>query len=111
MVPRTGEELFATLVEAFVSTLRETPVTFPVELLWIFLLVEIGTDLREFSLPRFTVEPEIVLLDTLVAEVLSTPERLLSIDLLFVAWELFILRLSMEALSLVLVLFPEFLLA
>lgn len=75
-------ELPANLVDVFVSTLRETSVVLPAELFSLFLPARTVTDLREFSAPWFTDEPETVLLATLVAEDLCTPERLLSIDLL-----------------------------
>jgi len=75
-------ELSVNLVDALVETLRETSVAIPAELFSLFLLVLTVVDLREFSAPWFTEEPETDLLVTLVAEDLSTPERLLSIDLL-----------------------------
>ncbi len=84
LVTRFVEELVAILADAFVSTLRETPVTFLVELLSVFLLGATALDLREVSAPRVVGEPEDILLVTLVAEDLSTPERLLSIALLLV---------------------------
>jgi hypothetical protein len=78
----TALELPATLEDVFISTPLETSVDFPAELFSLFLLVLTAVDLRGFSVPWLTDEPEGVLLVTLVAEVLSTPERLLSIDLL-----------------------------
>lgn len=74
-------ELPTTLAGAFFSTLRETSLAFPTEFLSIFLLPATVDDLRGFSVTRFT-EEFVVLLVTLVAEDLSTPERAFSIDLL-----------------------------
>jgi hypothetical protein len=82
LVSLVALELPANLAEVFFSTLREISVAFPAELFSTFLLVLTAADLREFSVPWVTAEPEAVLLVTLVAEDLSTPERLLSIDLL-----------------------------
>jgi hypothetical protein len=104
-------ELPAILVDVFVSTLRETSVVLPAELFSLFLLFLTVADLREFSVPWFTEEPEAVLLATLVVEDLCTPERVLFIDLLWAMLELFTLRPSTEALSRVLALRPEFVLA
>lgn len=98
-------------MDVFVSTLRETSVVLPAELFSLFLLFLTVADLREFSVPWFTEEPEAVLLATLVVEDLCTPERVLFIDLLWAMLELFTLRPSTEALSRVLALRPEFVLA
>lgn len=103
-------ELPAILVDVFVSTLRETSVVLPAELFSLFLLVLTVAGLRRFSVPWFTEEPEAVLLATFVAGDLSTPERLLSIVLPLAVLELFTLRPSIEALSRVLALRPEFVL-
>jgi len=111
LVSLTALELPANLAFALVETLREISTAFPVELFSTFLPVATVADLREFSVPWFTEEPEAVLLFTLVAEDLSTPERLLSIDLLWADLELFTLRPSTETLSRVLALCPEFVLA
>jgi hypothetical protein len=111
LVSLAALELPAILAEAFVSIRREISVVFPAELFSTFLLVATIVDLREFSVPWFTDEPEAVLLEPFVAEFLSTPERLLSIDLLCADVELFILRPSTETLSRVLALCPEFVLA
>jgi hypothetical protein len=104
-------ELPANLVEAFFSTLREISIALPAELFSTFLLPATVDDLREFTVPWFTEVPEAVLLEPLLAEDLSTPERLLSIDLLWADLELFVLRPSTETLSRVLALCPEFVLA
>jgi hypothetical protein len=69
-------------VDALFETLRETSVAISAELLSTFLLLPAVADLRVFSVPWFTDEPESVRLVTLVVEDLSTPERLPSIDLL-----------------------------
>jgi hypothetical protein len=111
LVSLAALELSAILAEAFVSTLREISAALPAEFFSTFLLPATVVDLREFSVPRFTDEPEAVLLVTFVAEFLSTPERLLSIALLCADAELFILRPSIETLSRVLALCPEFVLA
>jgi hypothetical protein len=110
LVPLAVLEFLANLLDAFVATLREILVAFPAELFSTFRLVPSFADLRGFSVPCFTEEPETVLLDTLVAEDLSTPERLFSIDLLWADLELFDLRPSIEALSRVLAFCPEFVL-
>jgi hypothetical protein len=71
---------------------------FTEEFFSIFLLPATVDDLRTFSVPRVT-EESVVLLETLVAEDLSAPDRVLSIDLLRTDFELFPLRLSTETLS------------
>lgn len=111
LVSLTALELPANLVDAFFSTLREISVVFRAELFSLFLLVLTVADLREFSVPWFTEEPEAVLLATLVAEDLCTPERLFSIDLLWAALGSFTLRPLTEELSRVLALRSEFVLA
>lgn len=111
LVSRAAFELRANLAEAFLSTLREISIAFPLELFSTFLPVATVVDLREFSVPWFTEEPEADLLVTLVAEDLSTPGRLLSIVPFWADFELFDLRPSTEALSRVLALCPEFVLA
>ncbi len=107
LVSRAGFELRANLAEAFLSTRREISIAFSLELFSTFLRVATVVDWREFSVPWLTEEPEAVLLVTCVAEDLSTPELLLSIDPLWADSELFDLRLSTEALSRVLALCPE----
>jgi hypothetical protein len=107
LVPLSTDELLENLLDAFVVTLREISVDFAADLLSIFLLVETEVGLREVTLPWFTGELETVLLFTLVAEALSTPDRLLSIDLFVADLELILLR-SIEVLFCVLSLRPEF---
>jgi hypothetical protein len=83
-----------------------------------FLLETFADDFGAFPVFCLTEEfftallfiPETDLLVALVAEVLSTPERLLFIDLLWADLELFILRPSTVALSRVLAFCPEFVL-
>lgn len=70
------------LPETFADDFGALPVfCFTEEFFSIFLLPATVDDLRTFSVPRVT-EESVFLLETLVAEDLSAPDRVLSIDLL-----------------------------
>jgi hypothetical protein len=107
LVSRVALELPENLEEAFFSTRREISIAFSLELFSTFLPAATVVDLRVYLVPPFTEDPEAALLLTFVAEDLSTPERLLSIDPLWADSELFDLRPLTESLSRVLALWPE----
>jgi hypothetical protein len=107
LVSRVALELPENLEEAFFSTRREISIAFSLELFSTFLPAATVVDLRVYLVPPFTEDPEAALLLTFVAEDLSTPERLLSIDPLWADSELFDLRPLTEAFSRVLALCPE----
>jgi len=107
------------LLETFADALGALSLFCLTEVLFTSLLFLTSADLRDVLVSLTALELPATLADvfistpreTPVAEDLSTPERLLSIDLLWADFELFTLLPLTEALSRVLAFWPEFVLA